>query len=59
MTIFIEENETGIEELLKTMEKAAKRAVELEGLPEEAPLAPGEDCGNEAEQSGRTGGMAD
>ena len=36
MTIFIEENETGIEELLKTMEKAAEKAVELEGLPSEA-----------------------
>ena len=30
MIIFIEENETGIEELLKTMEKAAEKAVELE-----------------------------
>lgn len=36
MTIFIEENETGIGELLETMKKAAERAVELEGLPSDS-----------------------
>ena len=35
MTIFIEENDAGIGELIETMEKAAVKAVELEGLPEE------------------------
>ena len=35
MTIFIEENDAGIGELRDTMEKAAIKAVELEGLPEE------------------------
>ena len=35
MTIFIEENEAGIEELRGAMEKAAERAVELQGLPGE------------------------
>jgi probable rRNA maturation factor len=33
MTIFIEENDANIGELRETMEKAAERAVELEGLP--------------------------
>lgn len=33
MTIFIEENETNIDSLRETMEKAAIKAVELEGLP--------------------------
>ncbi len=33
MTIFIEENDAGIGELRETMERAAERAVELEGLP--------------------------
>lgn len=34
MTIFIEENDAGIDELRQTMEKAAEKAVELQGLPE-------------------------
>ena len=33
MTIFIEENESNIGELRNTMEKAAEKAVEMEGLP--------------------------
>ena len=35
MTIFIEEKDAGIGELIETMEKAAVKAVELEELPEE------------------------
>ena len=35
MTIFIEENEADIDELREAMEKAAVKAVELEGLPAE------------------------